>query len=401
MLYHYVASDKNGKLIEGDLDADNLAQVLRHLASKELRPISAKPIKSTGGVRHIIFGSINLTDKVFLTKYLALMLKVGTDLLSAINILINDFDKPAMRNFLLEVRDNLSRGQPFYQAFERYPGIFSTVFVNLVKAAESSGNLQQTFDDLSLSLQHEAELKNRIRSAILYPIILLFVSITIVAFLIVFALPRIAGVFADSGISPPTFSRIVFGVGLFLGKHIFLIMTLLAAVVGFSGYFFWKNAVGRHMRDEIIKRLPIIQKIYRDIAVQRFASTFSALLRAGIPIVSATKLTAQVVGVQEFKEALTRIADQGLSKGLTVGESFRREKVFPNVVTNLVAISEKAGHIEDVLDTLGTFYESSIDANVRGLVSFLEPFLLLLMGGLVAVIALAMIIPIYQLTTQF
>lgn len=400
MLYHYIASNKNGAMIEGDYDAETLAQLLQYLASKELHPVSAKPIKEKGGVRRI-FGGINLTDKVFLTKYLSLMLKVGTDLLSAINILINDFDKQAMRNFLLEVRDNLSKGRPFYQAFESYPRIFSTVFVNLVKAAESSGNLQQTFESLSVSMQHEADLRNRIRSAILYPIILLFTSVAIVTFLVVFALPRIAGVFSDSGISPPTFSRVVFGIGLFFGKHVLLIMGSMTAIVAFAAYFFWKNEVGRHMRDGIIKRFPVVKKIYRDIAVQRFASTFSALLKAGIPIVSATKLTADVVGVEEFKDALTRIADQGLSKGLTIGESFRREKVFPNVVTNLVAISEKAGHIEDVLETLAIFYESNIDANVRSLVSFLEPMLLLLMGGIVAIIALAMIIPIYQLTTQF
>lgn len=402
MLYHYLASDENGKITEADFEAESVAQVLQYLGGRSLRPIAVKPVRSgMSEFRRILGGRIALADKVFLTKYLSLMLKVGTDLLSAINILIADFDNPAMRALLLEVRDNLSRGRPFYEAFDRYPRVFSPVFVNLVKAAEKSGNLQHTFEELSVSLEREAELRGRLRAALVYPVILLVAAFAVFIFLVTFALPKIAKVFLESGIKPPFFSRVVFGVGLFVNDHIVAIIIAVLLVVGPGFYFFWKNPVGRRFASQLIGRLPVVRKIYRDIAIQRFASTFGALLKAGLPIVEATRLTASVIGSGEFRLSLLRVADEGLMKGLTIGEAFRRETAFPKAVTNLVAISEKAGHLDEVLATLAEFYASNVDTSVRSLVSFLEPALLLVMGMLVGSIALAIIVPIYQLTTQF
>ena len=400
MLYHYLAADKSGKIVEADYEADALNQLLQFLAGRELRPISVRPVKIGRSGSKMFLGKIKISDKVFLTKYLALMLRVGTDLLSAIDILIADFDKPAMKNFLLEVRDNLSRGRPFYEAFARYPKIFSAVFVNLVKAAETSGNLQHTFEDLSGSLVREAELRNNVRSSLIYPIILLTLSLAIFIFLSTFALPRIARVFVDAGINPPIFSRIVFAVGLFFGEHLALILGGLAVLL-VGGYLFVKTTTGRRFTRSFFGRLPIVRKVYRELALQRFASTMSSLMKAGLPITQTISITADTVGSEEFRVALVRIGDEGLSRGLTIGEAFKRETVFPKVVTNLMSISERAGHLEDVLATLSEFYAGGVEARIKALVAFLEPMLLLFMGLLVALIALSIIIPIYQLTTQF
>jgi len=401
MLYHYVAADKTGRVVEADYDADDLAGVLQYLNGKELRPVAVKPVKQADMGLSLTGGRITLTDKVFLTKYLALMLKVGTDLLSAINILIADFENPAMKNFLLEVRDNLTKGRPFYEPFAKHPKYFSEVLVNLIKAAEASGNLQKTFDDLSTSLQRDADLQNRIRSAMIYPLILLVTSVVVVIFLVTFALPKVAKVFNDSGVDPPTFSRIVFGFGLFINNHLVAVLSTIILVLGLGTYFFFFNLVGKRVGDRMISRLPVVRKTYRDLAVQRFAATFGALMKAGLPIIQATKITANVVGSEEFRVALNRIADEGLAKGVSIGESFKREKVFPQVVANLIAVSERAGHLEEVLETISEFYASNVDANVRALVSVLEPILLMAMGLMVGGIALAIIVPIYQLTNQF
>jgi type IV pilus assembly protein PilC len=216
-----------------------------------------------------------------------------------------------------------------------------------------------------------------------------------------FALPKIAKVFGDTGVNPPAFSRVVFAVGLFFGDHA-LAIVLSLIVVGISSFvFFGKTLVGRQMMSRVLSRTPVIRNVYRDLAIQRFASTFSSLLAAGLPIIETTKITADVVGSEEFKVSLIRIADEGLAKGLTIGEAFRREVIYPKVVTNLIAISEKAGHLEEVLDTVSEFYTSNVDNSVRTMVSFLEPVLLMFMGGMVAVIALSIIVPIYQLTNQF
>jgi len=402
MLFHYIALDNAGKSNEADFEAANLNEVLHYLSGRELRPISVKPIKTKGAFTiPNPFNGINVSDKVFLTKYLALMLRVGTDLLSAINILIADFDKPAVKDFLLEVHDNLSRGQPFYQAFAKHPKEFSPTFINLVKAAETSGNLEKTFQDLSVSLEKEAELRSKVRSALIYPIVVLLMAIGILTFLVTFALPKLAAVFLNSGVNPPLFSEIVFSVGLFVGDHIIVILSSFAAFVVAVVLGVTRTDTGKRIYYRVIMNLPVIKGVYNDLAVQRMASTISSLMRAGLPIVETITVAAETVGHREFQNALMRVANEGLSKGLTIGESFKREPVFPKAVTNLVAISEKAGHLEEVLGTLADFYEANLDSNIKALVSLLEPILLISMGVVVATIALSIIVPIYQLTSAF
>lgn len=401
MLYHYRAADVEGNLLEGDVDAQSLQEALQLLSQKNLRPLSLKPIKSEKGVFGGWFGGrITVADKVLLTKYLALMLRVGTDLLSAVNILIADADKPALRNFLLEVRENLTRGEPFYKTFGQYPKTFSPTFISLVKAAETSGNLQKTFGDLSESLSAEADLRNKIRAALIYPVILLCMAFAIMIFLFTFALPKVAAVFTEGGIKPPIFSQIVFAVGLFVGNNIFTLLIALFILIVGSFLFIRKTETGKRAVDTILTHTPGIKNIYRDMSIQQMASTMSSLMKAGLPIVQTITIAADTVPLREFKYALLRIANEGLSKGLTIGEAFRRETVLPQSVTSLIAISEKAGHIEEVLATLSDFYSSNIDSSVKTAVALIEPVMLLIMGALVGVIALSIIVPIYQMTSS-
>ena len=402
MLFHYVAADEGGKMMEGEYEADTLTDVLRFLGSKQLRPVSVKPMDQVKiGFMNGMFGGINTADKVFLTKYLALMLRVGTDLLSAINILILDFDKPAMRNFLLEVREDLSKGRPFYEAFARHPKDFSPTVINLVKAAEQSGSLQKTFETLSINFEKESEIRSKVRSAMIYPIVLVCIATAIMIFLVTFALPKVANVFTQSGINPPWFSQVVFTIGLFIGGNILIILPAGLIILGALIWTVVKTEVGKREFGHIMSALPLIRTVYSELAIQRMASTMSSLMRAGLPIVQTINIAAETVGLDSYRAALLRIANDGLTKGLTIGEAFHRETVFPKIVSNLVAVSEKAGHLEEVLDTLAQFYESNIDANIKALVSLLEPAMLLVMGVMVAIIALSIIVPIYQLTTQF
>ncbi|MGC9599454.1 MAG: type II secretion system F family protein [Minisyncoccia bacterium] len=401
MLYHYVAVDRSGETQEADFNAGTLDDVLHYLSGKELRPISVKALTRDRFGAPRFWGGINTSDEVFLTKYLALMLRVGTDLLSAVNILISDFDKPSVKDFLLEVYDSLSRGQPFYESFARHPEIFSPTFVNLVKAAEISGNLQKTFEDLSVSLEREAELKSRIRAALVYPVVVLCMAAAILTFLVTFALPQLAAAFSGGGINAPLFSRIVFSVGLFVGANIvpiyaILLTAIIVCVVGAR-----KTETGKRILHRILANLPVIRKVYNDLGVQRMASTISSLIKAGLPIIETITVAAETVNHRDYQYALMRVANDGLAKGLTLGESFKREAVFPKTLSNLIAISEKAGHLDEVLATLADFYGANTDSNIQTLVSLLEPVLLLGMGLIVAVIALSIIVPIYQLTSSF
>ncbi len=402
MKFRYIASQTDGRVVERDVDAKDVAEVLAMLSKNNLKPVSVKPFSDVASKElHIFGGKVTLVDQIFISKYLALMLRIGTGLLEAINILISDFKKPAVRNMLIEVRSSLEQGNPFYSTFAKYPKVFGDVYVNLVRAGEESGNLEKTFTDLAQMLTKQKELKEQIRAALIYPIILLIGAIAILIFMVMFALPKIAKVFLEGGFNPPAFSRVVFSVGLFLGEYAFV--TLGALVLGVIAFvILYKTSLAfKKFILSLFAEVPVIHDIVKKIALQRFAGTLSSLIRSGMPLTRGLEITARAVGNIQLEASLRRISEEGLAKGLTVGEAFRREPYFPQTVSNLVGISERAGHIEEVLETLSDFYTKEIDGSIKTLVAFLEPVMLLVIGAVIGLIALAIIIPIYQLTTQF
>jgi type II secretory pathway component PulF len=402
MQFKYIASQPDGRIVENEVDVKDLAEVLHFLSSQGLKPISVQPLEGKGiAVRRIFRSSINLTDQIFLSKYLALMLKIGTGLLQAINILIEDFDKQSVKAFLLEIRSNVEKGNPFYLTFARYPKIFSQVYINMIKAGEASGNLEKIFNDLTEILTKQKNLKDQIRGALIYPAILFVGSILVMIFLITFALPKIAKVFTEGGFETSFFSKVVFAVSLFFGKYIFVILGVLIVLFILAFYLYKTSLEFRKFILSLISEIPVVKDIVKKVALQRFASILSSLIKAGLPITEGLEITAQAVGSVELKESLIRVSREGLSRGLTIGEAFRKQPYYPRTVVNLMAISEKAGHIEDVLATLSDFYTKEIDGSLKMLVSFLEPALLLFIGVVIGVIALSIIVPIYQLTTQF
>jgi type II secretory pathway component PulF len=402
MKFTYRAIRPDGKVTEGELEAPAMNEALAQVAAMGLRPILLKPIRKLSiAIDRLKGQKVTLEDKVFIMRYLSLMLKVGTDLFKAIDILIEDFDKPAVKSLLIEMRSNLEKGQPFYATFAQHPRLFSPVFVNLIKAGEVSGNLEKVFEQLSVSLEKDRDLQSKIKSALTYPVILFFASLIVLILLVSFSLPKIAGVFLTGGIKPPVFSAIVFTVGLFIGDHLAVVLTSLLVIFGGGFFFFVKTLVGKRIGYDIALHIPVIKTVIRETTIQRFASTFSSLLTSGIPIVNALEITSDSISMPELKDALKRIAREGISKGMTVGEAFRREPVFPKTVSNLIAVSEKSGHLESILATLAEFYTGEIETAVKSLVSFIEPVMLVMIGVIVGTIALAVIIPVYQLTASF
>lgn len=400
MKFKYIASEPSGKIVEGNTEMAGPSEVLEWMVGQGMRPVSIKAIGGVEGgkIKALFSTAISFEDKVFLTKYLSLMLKVGTDLFKAIDVLITDFDKPAVKAFLIEIKDTLAKGQPFYTAFAKYPKYFSPVFVNLIKSGEQSGTLDKVLDDLSDSLEKEQQLRSKIKSALVYPVILVCLAFIIVFLLVAFALPKLSEVFTSGGIKPPTFSLIVFAIGKFLGDNVIIITTfIIGSVIG--GIAFFKNTgAGKKVWSRLVSKLPIIKQLIYRISIQRFAFTLASLLKAGMPLIESIEATAEAVGNPELTAALMRVSREGLAKGLTIGEAFAREPFFPRVVVNLVAVSEKVGHIDDILEKLADFYEAEIDSSLKTVISFLEPALLLIIGLIVGAIALSIIVPIYQLT---
>jgi len=403
MLFHYLAQDFKGRIKEGNVNQPNLKAALEYLASQNLRPVSVKPVsfEAKKGTLNLFKEKLTLTDKVFLTKYLALMLKVGTDLFSAIDILIEDFESGPARRFLLEIRSNLEQGKPFWFTFSKHPEYFSAVVANLLKAGETSGNLESTLAQVSQDLERERDLSSKVRSALIYPALLLVASFFMIVFLVTFAVPKLGEMFMSTGKPLPTYTKIVLGTGMFLNRYIYIFVPLFIIVPLGLFFYFSKNKTGRLQFTKILEKIPAARNLIDKLALQRFSSVLANLIKAGMPIVQAIEVTAQAVGNPKYEAALRRISKEYLAKGLSIGDSFRKEKAFPPVVINLLAIGEKAGHTEEILNTLANFYESEIDVSLKTLVSFIEPAMLLFLGVVVGGIALSLIVPVYQLVSQF
>jgi len=221
MLFHYLAQDAKGHIKEGNINQPNTQAVLEYLTTQKLKPLSVKPLMLEKGRKEffVFKKGLNLTDKVFLTKYLALMLRVGTDLFSAIDILIQDFESGPARRFLLETRTNLEKGEPFWKTFSQHPDYFSPVVANLIKAGETSGNLETTLNQVSSNLERDRNLQTKVKSSLIYPVALMIMSLFMIIFLVTFAVPKLGEMFLSTGQAVPTYTRIVLSTGMFLNDY--------------------------------------------------------------------------------------------------------------------------------------------------------------------------------------
>ncbi|HON21603.1 MAG TPA: type II secretion system F family protein [Candidatus Paceibacterota bacterium] len=401
MLFKYRASTKDGKIVEGEGDFANEDAVLAYLKTQDLNPINLQLVATKSKLRSRLFGSpININDQIFLTRDLALMLKVGTDIFKAIDILIADYDKPAVRSLLIEIRENLSKGQPFYTTFAKYPKIFSPVFTNLIRAGEASGNLESVFEELSVTLEKQRDLQQRIKSALIYPVLLVVASIGIIALLVTFAIPKMATLFQGGDMPLPPVTKVIFNISFFLSQYgLYILIGVIALIVG-AVMFYKMSLVGRTFFQHLAYRLPVVKGVLSKMAYQRFATTFGSLMRAGLPILENLEITATTVGYEEMRQALLRIAHEGVARGISLGDAFRNEEIFPQTIRTLISIGEKAGRTDEVLKTLSDFYDTEIDAAVKSLVAIFEPIMLIFIGVIVGGIALAVILPVYQFTNQ-
>lgn len=400
--FRYTANRSDGRLMTGDIDAASADQVLTYLRGRDLQPLSISELSTSILKKDIsFFSSISEMDKIFLCRHLSLMLRLGTDLFHALEILIEDTDNKVLKSILLEIQSSLERGQPFYLTFANYPQYFSPVFVNLIEAGEAAGTLDESFENLAVILAKSDDLRKKIRGALIYPAILTIGSISVLFFLVSFAIPRIATVFSETTAEIPFFSRIVFAIGNFFSAYLLIILLFFIALGTGLFYFFLKTPTGRLLFLRILSRIPVIKKVVLEIGIERFSSTLSSLLKANVPIIRSLEITANSSGNEDIKNSVLRVAHEGINKGLTLGEAFKREKSFPNTVTSLIVISERAGRLEEVLHSLSSFYESEIDASLKAMIAFIEPVLLVIIGAVVALIALSVIVPIYQLVGQF
>jgi type IV pilus assembly protein PilC len=402
MLFHYTAFDQRNIYVEGDVDMPALEDVLKYLSNQRLKPIKVVPVNTKSNSKNIILfqKGISLTDQIFLFKYLGLMLKVGTDILKAVDVLMQDYEKGPVKTFLLQSRSNLEKGNPFYLTFEQNEKTFSYVTINLIKAGEKSGTLQTTLEKISVNLEKDKELRGKVVSALTYPIILVVMMSFLMIFLMIFLFPKMGASFVQAGLKLPAFTKLLFNVSNFFNANMTMVISGMFILPLLFYLYFFKTKAGKKQFNIMVRKLPPIRNFLNKMALQRLTSTLSSLIKAGMPLIESLKISSEAVGEETFRISLSNIATY-LTQGLTIGEAFRQEKSFPKYLSNLLAIGEKAGHIDEILFTLSDFYEKEIEAALKSLVALIEPIMLILMGGVIGGVAVAVILPMYQMLGNF
>lgn len=399
----YEASNKEGVIEKGKFEAESKLEVVQYLEKKNLIPISAEKEGKTKGVKGLsaaFFETVKPVDLIFLVRNLSATIRAGLNIIEALDILIADAGKNIMRKILSQAKFNLQKGQPLSATFVQYKKYFPPVFIGMVKAGEASGRLDESLDKLNSYMTKEYNLVRKIKSAMAYPVILLVASIGVVSMLLFFVLPRLAKSFQMSKVELPLVTKIVIGVSDVFTYSVVLDLAVLAALIWFFTYF-RKTKMGKVFFMKVLFKIPVVRDLIKKVALVRLTRTLGGLISSGITIIEALDLTAEAVGNERYKKIILESKEQ-VKSGVSVSKTFADYRdLFPKLLINMMMVGEKTGTLERVLGTFSDFYEEEVDNTVKDLTTFLEPILLLFMGLIIGVIALSILLPIYQLVGKF
>jgi len=392
-----------GEIVRGDITAPNKDYVFNFLTKKQLTPVNIKEAKADEEQKKLKLparGKISSLDRIILVKRLAAILKAGVPVVEGFDILIKDSEKPYLKKVLIEIKEIMERGEPLAAGFAAFPKDFSPVFIGLVQAGENTGNLDETLQEIVVQQQREYKLKSKVRSAMIYPAILLLTSIFIIIILVTFILPRITVAFAQSNVELPFITRIVIGVSSVFSQSPLLTILGFFVFMGLGAFLtIWSPASVKTVMEKILMRIPLISKMMRQLALARFAGILSGLLGAGLPATEALKITGASIGNETYRKKLAESLE-AIKRGTSIADSLREDtRLFPHILISMVAVGEKSGTLDETLGSLGEFYEEEVDRLVENLLSLLEPLLLLVMGLIVGVIAMSILLPIYKMVS--
>lgn len=394
------AVTKEGARRSGEMDAATKQMVLQELERQQLLPVKVEEKKKAGAGKKdkAVRGKVKMVEKILMCQHIAVMIRAGIALNPALDILVNDAESPALGAFYKDVQERIRRGESLWQAFSAHDDMMPQYAIGLIRAGEASGQLADSFDQASEQLKREYTSKRSAIAAMFYPAILLFMSIFLVLFLLLFAVPRLSDALSSVTNELPFFSKLVFGISNALSSNPLIVFSVLAIFIGSMG-FFGASKKGHKIFGQIAWGIPFVRSFLKKFAVARLARTLGALLDSGLPAVESLEITAYSVGVKKMEIAILETRDR-IRRGASFADAFRAQPdFFPHLLTGMIAVGEQSGQLSTLLLTVSKFFEEDADRALATLVALIEPIMLLAMGLIVGTIAISVILPIYQLVT--
>ncbi len=400
-VYAWRGVNAAGKEVKGIDDADSpkaLRMALRRqgvLVTQLEEESAARKRESRNLDFKRFFSRVSLQDLALTTRQMATLLKAGIPLVEALDALIEQIEKDDLRNALTNTRDKVNEGIAFNVALKAHPKIFGDLFTNMVAAGEASGNLDQVLARLADVLESQNRLKGKVSSALAYPMVMLVMTFLVVTIMMTVVVPKVSAIFDDFGQVLPWYTRLLMAVShLFTDYWYLLIAGCVGAYYGFNAWY--KSPAGRKRWDIFMLTAPIVGGLTTKVACARFARTLSTLLSSGVPVLSALEITRNVLVNTELMRVVDE-AREAIREGESIAKPLARSKRFPPIVTHMIAIGERSGELEAVLENGADAYDDQLDTQVETMSSLLEPAMILVMGGITGAITGAILMPLMQM----
>jgi type IV pilus assembly protein PilC len=397
--FNYKAKDKNGKLVKGEVEAININEAARLVKSRGYYVISlAAKIDSPFALIRRFQDRITSSDVSTFTRQLSTMITAGLPITEGLLVLRSQ-SKGSMQKIVAQLLADIEAGESFSNALGRHPKVFSRTYIALVKSGEVGGVLDAVLIKLADSLEKQQEFGSKVKGALIYPVIIITGMVIVTFIMMIFVIPKLLSLYADFNATLPLPTLILIGISNFFIHFWFLMIVLI--VGGLYGYRLYKaTPAGRRKIDELIFKIPVFGNLQRQIVLTDLTRTLSLMVGAGVPILEALNITSEVVSNTVVSDALKDVSAQ-VEKGFPMAFAFARHpEAFPFILSQMVAVVEETGKMEDVLTKISHIFEVQSDEEVKGLTAAIEPIVMVILGLGVGFLVIAVILPIYNLTSQ-
>ncbi len=405
-VFEYQVKDRAGKTKSGMQEAADVTALIQSLRTEgfiilrvnELKT-KAKGIQITVGPqkRKGKSGGVKLDDLVVFSRQMATLVGAGVPLIQALEILGDQVEKIKFKDIIFDMHQSIQGGKSFSDAMEKHKKIFSALFINMVRAGEQSGSLEEILDRVATYLEKTANLQRKVKSAMMYPATVSALAFIITWGMLTFIIPKFAIIFEGLNAELPAMTKMLIQTSKFLQKN--SLLTILSIGGSFFGFNqFTKTPVGKLAWDSFKLRMPVFGPLFLKVAISKFARTLATLVRSGVAILAALEIVSKTSGNRRIEVVISSLMD-AVKKGQGIAGSLEKHEVFPTMVVKMIAIGEETGELEEMLIKIADFYDSEVDAAIDGLTSLIEPLIIAFLGVVIGGIVVAMFLPILSLAS--
>ena len=402
MIFSYRALDTAGAVVKGTLEADNRNLVIESLLHQnytivEIKEDRNKEAAKKSSLNITLFESVKINDLSLFTRQLSTMISAGLPIVRSFQILEEQTRSPMLRRAVGDIRTNLEGGMALNDCMAQHPKIFSPMYVSMVKAGETGGALDTILARLADTLERDREINSKVKSASIYPIMILCVALLVVIFILTFVMPTFVEQFDASGTELPAFTAFFMGVSYFIRDNgLLLLIGIILLVVGLK--WVGRRPGGRLFFDRLYLNLPIVGKALNRIAVSRFTRILGTLIKSGVPILEALEVLRGVVGNRVISDAIGEARDS-IREGQSIAAPITATGVFEPMVTQMIAVGEETGALDDMLERMAAFYDNEVTFAIDALLKSLEPIMIIFVAGIIGSIIVATYLPIFNIVS--